>query len=282
MHSTWQGLRPHYRAPDAEDLFAATIPVARTATAVADGYAAAADALFTYAAEVRGLQLRSGGLSVEAESLRQALAADPGLHSDADTAARADALRVAVTSMIEEYEAAQNACAAAVRAAGGGATGPAPLAALDAPVALLYGQYGASLPGDEQLYRPWGLDRLTTPAPDLPTDAGLPVLPPEIAVLGGIAVNVPAPSAPLIEPMLPAPPGSPDRGYTPTPLLAGPLIDADTAAVPPDEEPGPHTPIAPGGLGAHEAAGGHTLDPGRAHVGATDQQLHERLTQQPS
>jgi hypothetical protein len=36
----------------------------------------------------------------------------------------------------------------------------------------------------------------------------------------------------------------------------------------------PSTPLAPdGGLQRHEDSGGHTLDPSRAHVGATDQQM---------
>ena len=42
-------------------------------------------------------------------------------------------------------------------------------------------------------------------------------------------------------------------------------------------DPRPSTPLAPGGgLQRHEDAGGHTLDPNKAHVGATDQQLLDR------
>ena len=49
-----------------------------------------------------------------------------------------------------------------------------------------------------------------------------------------------------------------------------------------DNAPGPHTPLAPqGGLRRHEDAGGHTLDPNKAHVGATDQQLLSRLANEP-
>ncbi|MDD7966971.1 RNase A-like domain-containing protein [Actinomycetospora lemnae] len=45
----------------------------------------------------------------------------------------------------------------------------------------------------------------------------------------------------------------------------------------PDPAPGDHTPLAPGGgLQRHEDAGGHTLDPSRAHVGASDQDLLDR------
>lgn len=40
---------------------------------------------------------------------------------------------------------------------------------------------------------------------------------------------------------------------------------------------GEHTPITPGGgLQAHENAGGHTLDPAKAHVGATPEQILAR------
>jgi hypothetical protein len=46
---------------------------------------------------------------------------------------------------------------------------------------------------------------------------------------------------------------------------------------PPDPDPGEHSPIAPnGGLASHQAAGGHTLTPRKAHVGATDQELLDR------
>ncbi|GAA4884177.1 RNase A-like domain-containing protein [Actinomycetospora straminea] len=42
-------------------------------------------------------------------------------------------------------------------------------------------------------------------------------------------------------------------------------------------DPRPRTPLAPhGGLQRHEDAGGHTLDPDKAHVGATDQELLDR------
>ncbi|MDD7942084.1 hypothetical protein PHK61_27075 [Actinomycetospora lutea] len=45
----------------------------------------------------------------------------------------------------------------------------------------------------------------------------------------------------------------------------------------PDPSPSDHTPIAPnGGLASHQAAGGHTLSPRKAHVGATDQELLDR------
>lgn len=44
----------------------------------------------------------------------------------------------------------------------------------------------------------------------------------------------------------------------------------------------PHSPVAPqGGLRQHENAGGHTLNPDKAHVGASDQQLIDRLAQDP-
>ena len=42
-------------------------------------------------------------------------------------------------------------------------------------------------------------------------------------------------------------------------------------------DPRPSTPLAPhGGLQRHEDAGGHTLNPKKAHVGATDQELFDR------
>ena len=42
-------------------------------------------------------------------------------------------------------------------------------------------------------------------------------------------------------------------------------------------DPRPSTPLAPhGGLQRHEDAGGHTLNPERAHIGATDQELLDR------
>lgn len=51
----------------------------------------------------------------------------------------------------------------------------------------------------------------------------------------------------------------------------------------PDPAPGDHTPLAPGGgLQRHEDAGGHTLDPSRAHVGASDQDLLDRQARSPA
>jgi hypothetical protein len=44
----------------------------------------------------------------------------------------------------------------------------------------------------------------------------------------------------------------------------------------------PHSPLAPqGGLRQHENAGGHTLRPDKAHVGASDQDMIRRLTDNP-
>jgi CDI toxin RNase A-like protein len=57
---------------------------------------------------------------------------------------------------------------------------------------------------------------------------------------------------------------------------------APEAAPKPRDEDAPRSPLAPdGGLQAQEDAGGHTLDPSRAHVGASDQELLDRLNNNP-
>lgn len=78
VHSAWQGLRAFYRAPEAETLFAVTVPVATAATAVGDAGSATAAALTSYAGTVAELQRQLEQLRGQADILRQTLAdADP-------------------------------------------------------------------------------------------------------------------------------------------------------------------------------------------------------------
>lgn len=66
VHSTWQGLVPHYVAPEAGNLFAATLPVRDVAVAVGDEITVIGRALGTYADTVRPLQIRLRELRDEA------------------------------------------------------------------------------------------------------------------------------------------------------------------------------------------------------------------------
>ena len=150
VHATWQGLRPVYAAPEAEQLFAATAPVQHVATAVGEDVATVGRALAGYAEQVREIQTRLELLRADATTLAADLAAHPaqvpaGVLVAGPALARADraaALDAAVLAAVAEFDEAQRRCATTITALYGG-TGYRPD---DGDGHLEPGEYGHGLP----------------------------------------------------------------------------------------------------------------------------------------
>jgi CDI toxin RNase A-like protein len=97
----------------------------------------------------------------------------------------------------------------------------------------------------------------------------------EAGAAGAAPRAVPRPGEPAAPETAPAPKQDPPAG--------SPGKAPETAVPKPPEEDPPSSPLAPdGGLQAHENAGGHTLNPNKAHVGASEQQLRDRLANDPN
>lgn len=92
VHTTWQGLAPHYAAPEAGVLLAATAPVRSTAAWFGADIAAVGDALATFVVEVRPVATRLTDLRTEARTFLDAVAGDPQWQDDPGTLARHDGL----------------------------------------------------------------------------------------------------------------------------------------------------------------------------------------------
>lgn len=88
VDSTWQGLRPVYQAPEAEQLFAATLVVKSVCASTGEAIQAAAAALLRYSDEVRDIQARLRALQGRAAEFEadMRLVEDPG--SDQATSTR--------------------------------------------------------------------------------------------------------------------------------------------------------------------------------------------------
>jgi Contact-dependent growth inhibition CdiA C-terminal domain len=130
VHASWQALGAVYRAPEAEQLLAATAPVQAVSASVGEDVQAAAAALSVYAAEVRDIQTRLEVLRAEAVSLDTALA---GGGASALTDQR-NALVVRIAASEADFEDAQRRCASHISALTGTSTAtPAAAFTLAAP-----------------------------------------------------------------------------------------------------------------------------------------------------
>lgn len=117
VHNTWQGLRPHYVAPEAGQLMAATGPVATVCRHVGRNLQQARDALVVYADTVEAIQGELGLLRTSATDVNTAIeAAGPEWRSDHDLVDRSNAVGDAITVQAAAFVDAQRACVNALRA----------------------------------------------------------------------------------------------------------------------------------------------------------------------
>ena len=200
IHATWQGLAAVYRAPEADQLLAATGPVKAVSASAGEDMQSAAAALTQYAADVTAIQARLDDLRSRATALQHdiatatATAVYEGFRPDPTLDARQTELIGSTADAVAAWEAAQLQCAARLHAV----SSPTPL--VGAASVLQNSPFTA--PGqnpDETLRTPIG--------PRGPTTEIFPI---EIGLLGTggigftprpsgpeILVNVPAPSQPL-------------------------------------------------------------------------------------
>jgi hypothetical protein len=117
VHTTWQDLRPHYLAPEAGQLMAATGPVATVCRHVGTNLQQARDALTAYADTVETIQGELDALRTRAADVNSAItAAGDDWRSDHDLVDRSNAVIDAVSVQAVAFTEAQRACANALRA----------------------------------------------------------------------------------------------------------------------------------------------------------------------
>jgi hypothetical protein len=114
VDSTWQALRPVYRAPEAEQLFDATLVVKSVAVSTGEDIRTAAAALLHYSDEVRDIQARLTALQGRATEFEadMRMVDDPG--SEQAYVDRNNELVSAVNVAMADFEDAQRRCANAI------------------------------------------------------------------------------------------------------------------------------------------------------------------------
>lgn len=120
LHTTWQGLAAHYRAPEAEYLFASTGPVRDTTMSVGEDVEVVASTLAAYAEEVRRIQARLEALRVAAGDFEASVAHQPEWSADRANVDRSNELLGQVTAAMLDFDDAQRRCANAIGALHGG------------------------------------------------------------------------------------------------------------------------------------------------------------------
>ncbi len=116
VHNTWQGLHPHYIAPESGQLLSATGVIATTTASVGEALGTAGTALTTYADEVRTIQAALVDLKSQAEGLAaERTAAGEDWASDSALVERDTALIDAVNAQMAAFADAERRCANALR-----------------------------------------------------------------------------------------------------------------------------------------------------------------------
>jgi hypothetical protein len=115
VHTTWQQLAAVYVAPEANELFAATGPVAGISASTGEDIGDAAAALRAYATETTAIQARLDALRGQAADLVAAAAAAQDESTTVTLDDRSADLSAAVAVQVTAWEAAQRRCANAVR-----------------------------------------------------------------------------------------------------------------------------------------------------------------------
>ncbi|MEU7591712.1 hypothetical protein AB0B79_01480 [Streptomyces sp. NPDC039022] len=120
VHTSFAGLSAFYKAPEAEQLFAVTEPVARTARALGDDMQTVSKALGSYAQEITPLVDQLNRLKQEAADFRAKDAADDDWDEDGDLIEENLARRNKIAEVWTAFQAAERDCHAKIVALVGG------------------------------------------------------------------------------------------------------------------------------------------------------------------
>ncbi|MFE7759788.1 hypothetical protein [Streptomyces sp. NPDC057438] len=110
IDANFQLLEPFYKAPEADQLFATTAPVAAAGHALQSELATVSKALLDYAAEVRPLVDRLDALRAEAAAFERRVADDEDWVADGDLIEENTGRRNAVNAAWAAFQAAERAC----------------------------------------------------------------------------------------------------------------------------------------------------------------------------
>ncbi|MFH8340536.1 YwqJ-related putative deaminase [Streptomyces sp. AM6-12] len=110
VHAQFQGLSAYYRAPEAEQLFASTKPVADRADAFGSDLETVASALSGYAAEIRPLVEKLRQLKHDAQAFVDSVGGDDDWQYDEDKVRKNNQLRDDVTAAVAAFWAAERTC----------------------------------------------------------------------------------------------------------------------------------------------------------------------------
>ncbi|MFE6591271.1 hypothetical protein [Streptomyces sp. NPDC057781] len=122
VHTRFQGLSACYTAPEAEQLFATTAPVAAKADEFADDLEKAAAALSSYETEIQPLVARLKSLKRRAETFRQQIAGDDDWREDDDNVQLNNDLVHDVNATTAAFWLAEITCHNTITALVGGST----------------------------------------------------------------------------------------------------------------------------------------------------------------
>ncbi|GCD44000.1 YwqJ-related putative deaminase [Streptomyces paromomycinus] len=120
VHTSFGGLSAFYRAPEAEQLFAVTEPVARTARTLGDEMQTVSKALGTYAQEITPLVDQLDQLRREAADFRAKDAAEDDWNEDGDLVEENLARRNKIAEVWAAFQSAERDCHAKIVALVGG------------------------------------------------------------------------------------------------------------------------------------------------------------------
>ncbi|MFW6641420.1 hypothetical protein ACOALZ_15420 [Nocardiopsis algeriensis] len=119
IEATWQGLQPHYTAPESEDLFAAMGPVATKGGTIQDDFTAVADALDTFADEADTAKTKLRSLKEDARAFVEEVGDDEKWNADLENFHRNRQLILEVNRVWGAFQEAERACANAIAAVTG-------------------------------------------------------------------------------------------------------------------------------------------------------------------
>ncbi|MBP2404916.1 hypothetical protein [Streptomyces syringium] len=110
VHSSFQGLSACYKAPEADKLFATTVPVATKSDGFADDLEKVSSALDAYASEVRPLVAKLASLKEQAIAFVASVENDDDWRKDKKKTDRNDELWHSVNATVAAFHAAERAC----------------------------------------------------------------------------------------------------------------------------------------------------------------------------
>ncbi|WP_444962350.1 hypothetical protein [Nocardiopsis sp. M1B1] len=119
IESTWQGLQPHYTAPESETLFAAMGPVAAKGGTILDDVTTVASALDTFADAAQTAKTTLNTLKDEATTFAEEMRGDENWSSNPLDYAENRRLKLQVNGVWATFQEAERTCANAISAVSG-------------------------------------------------------------------------------------------------------------------------------------------------------------------